>query len=152
MKSINKKKIIKYMLVALFFMLFIGSNVVYAATSAKIAFCDYRGVRRAFKMLGILLNMIKIIVPLIIILSSMASFFGIILSGKIEDLKTKTMQLIKNVVAGLIIFFLPSVINFTIESLVNHPEDATFMACTTCMLDTDHCVIPDSDPVTYEED
>ncbi len=150
MKSLNIKQFFKVLSIFLFFVIFIGTSIVYAATSTEISFCDYGGVRRAFKIVGILLNFIKVIVPLIIVFTSMSSFFGLILSGKVDDLKAKLMQVTKNVIAGLIIFFLPTVINYAIETLVGHEEEAGFTACTTCMLDTDHCVIPDKDPETYD--
>lgn len=151
MKSINMKKVIKYFLIILFFAIFIGGNVVYAATSSKIAFCDYGGVRRTFKIVGILLNIVKTLVPLAIIFVAISKFASVIISGKTDDLKASTMQVVKNGVAGLIIFCLPGVIDFAIDNLVEY-DDSGFAACSNCLLDVDHCVIPDVDPETYEED
>ena len=35
-------------------------TVAFATTSAKIAFCDYGGVRRTFMIIGIIINIVKI--------------------------------------------------------------------------------------------
>ncbi len=151
MKSLNKKRLLKLGAWILFFVLFIGTSIVYAKTSAEIAFCDYASVRRTFMIIGILLNLVKVVVPLIIIFVAIVAFFKIVMSGKTEDLKSSLMQVVKNGIAGLIIFILPGVVNFAIESLVEY-DDTGFTKCTTCLLDTDHCEIPDEDPDTYEED
>lgn len=149
MKKLNTKKIIMF---SLFFIiiLLLGSNIVYAATSSELNFCDYAGSRRAFKIAGIILNIAKILVPLLIIILGMIAFVKPMMSGKTDDLKESAMKLLKQCIAGLVIFFIPSILDFCF-GLIPDYDDSDVAECTTCLFDPDGCVIPDKDPETYTE-
>ena len=126
-------------------------TIALAATSAKIAFCDYGGVRRTFMILGIIINIVKIVVPLIIIISGMVAFAKPILSGKTEDLTGTGMILAKKIIAGIVIFYIPTILNFAFE--LNPDYDKTsYYQCTECMNNPDGCTIPTTDPTTYTQD
>lgn len=151
MKKINISKRKKYIIYTLFLLLFCGINLVYAETSTKLNFCAYAGVRRTLMIIGIIIIIAKIIIPLIITITGMITFFKTVLSGKDDDFKNSISILAKKIVAGLIIFFLPTVINYAFEALVGY-DDSGYTACSTCLLDVDNCEIPDEDPTTYTED
>ena len=151
MKKINISKRKKYIIYTLFLLLFCGINLVYAETSTKLNFCAYAGVRRTLMIIGIIIIIAKIIIPLIIIITGMITFFKTVLSGKDDDFKNSISILAKKIVAGLIIFFLPTVINYAFEALVGY-DDSGYTACSTCFLDVNNCEIPDDDPTTYTED
>ncbi len=146
-KQTNKNK---WIYATLFFILFFAINIVYAKTSAKIGFCDYSGVRRTFKIIGIFIVLIKIIAPIILIGSATFSVFKVVMSGKTEDLKTSILQVVKQGIAGLIIFCLPGLLDF-VFSLVEQYDDTGFTNCTTCLLDIDNCKIPNKDPEIYTD-
>ena len=61
------KKILKCCFIILLMVAFLSLNVVYAATKSKISFCDYAGTRRTLKIIGMMINIAKVVVPLIII-------------------------------------------------------------------------------------
>ncbi len=147
-KNKTSKKYILYL--ATFIILFLFVNVVYAATSSKISFCDYSGVRRTFKVIGIIINLVKIIIPLILIATAMVSFFKVVTTGKPEDFKTSILQVVKQGIAGLVIFCIPGLLDFVFDSLVGY-DTTGFTQCTNCLLDTDHCTIPTTDPVIYTD-
>ena len=149
MKKLNSKKIIIYSIVAISIMA-LSVNIVYAGTSAKLAICDYAGVRRAFKIAGIIINLAKIIVPLIIIITGMIGFAKPIMSGKTEDITANAMILVKKVIAGIVIFFIPTICNYAFSLIPNY-DTSTMFSCTTCLFDVNGCTIPTSDPVTYTE-
>lgn len=149
MKKQNIKKVIMFSLFIIT-ILILGSNVVYAATSSELNFCDYAGSRRAFKIGGIILNIAKIVVPLLIIILGMIAFVKPMMSGKADDLKESGMKLFKQCLAGLVIFFIPSILDFCFGLIPNY-DDSPVAECTTCLFDPDGCVIPDKDPVTYTE-
>ena len=151
MKKINISKRKKYIIYTLFLLLFCGINLVYAETSTKLNFCAYAGVRRTLMIIRIIIIIAKIIIPLIIIITGMITFFKTVLSGKDDDFKNSISILAKKIVAGLIIFFLPTVINYAFEALVGY-DDSGYTACSTCLLDVNNCEIPDEDPTTYTED
>lgn len=149
MKKLNIKHFIAFGIITLVLLSF-GTNIVYAATTGKLEFCEYAGVRRAFKIAGLIISMLKIIVPLIVVITGMISFAKPIISGKAEDITGNAMILIKKVIAGLVIFIIPDIMNYAFN-LVPDYDDSSMSQCTTCLLDVDNCTIPTSDPVTYTE-
>lgn len=149
-KKTNKNKI-NIIFFLLFMILFLGVNIVYAKTSSKISFCDYGGVRRTFKILGIFITIIKIVAPLMLIGAGMISVFKTVTSGKADDLKTSLVQLVKQGIAGLIIFCLPGLMDFVFNYLAPEHGQSGFSACTTCLFNTGSCTIPDKEPSTYNE-
>ncbi len=149
MKKFNMKKFIIFSIIGITILSF-GTNIVYAATTSKISFCDYAGVRRAFKIAGIILNIVKIVVPLIIMITAMIAFSKPIISGKTDDITTNLTTLVKKLIAGLVIFLIPGLLDYAF-SLVPNYDNSSMAACTTCLLDVDGCTIPTSDPVTYTE-
>lgn len=152
MKKTSKKKLLFF---TLFFILFMSLNFVYADTSSKISFCEYGGVVRTFKIIGILINIVKVVVPILIIITAIINISKTILSGKKEDLKANFMQLTKQIVAGLIIFYIPTALDFAFDNLAGDGtsyDPSGFAVCTNCLFDTEHCKIPEKDPNIYTTD
>lgn len=147
----QKKKMSKYFLLILLilFIFIIGINPVFAATSSELNFCSYSGVRKASKIVGIFLTIAKIVVPLIIIITGMISFTNVIISGKTEDLQNTAKQLIKKIIAGLIIFFIPGILDYCFENIVGY-SDSDYTACVKCVTSPDSCNINVEDPKTTE--
>ena len=56
-------------------------------------------------IVGIIINIVKIVVPLIIIITGMIAFAKPIISGKTEDLTGNAMILLKKFIAGVAIFY-----------------------------------------------
>ena len=129
----------------------IAPKLVLAATSSQLRICEYAGVLRALKIFGIVLIIIKIVVPLIIVGTAIVSVFKTVTSGKADDLKASFGLIVKKLIAGLIIFILPTALDFMFDSLLEY-DDSSFTSCSNCLLDTGNCVIPTSDPDTYVED
>ena len=101
-------------------------------------------------ILGVIINIVKIVVPLILIITGMIAFSKTIISGKTEDMTASISLLAKKIIAGLIVFLIPSVLDFTFDTLIG-ADDSSFTECTNCLLDTENCTIPESDPSTYTE-
>lgn len=144
----NKLTIITILTIVLSF----GLDIVYAKTSAKLSICAYPGTLRMFKILGILLIILKIVVPLLIMITAIISFVQPIMSGKADDIKAKGLVLVKKLIAGLAIYIIPTILPTMFETLIPDYDDSDIYACTTCLLDVDNCTIPDSDPETYVKD
>ncbi len=125
-------------------------TIVLADTTSDIKFCEMAGVRRTFLILGMCLNIIKIVLPLVIIGTAMISVGKTVISGKSDDLKGSLTLIIKKVIAGLVIFLLPTIVDFAFDTLIGY-DDSGFTACTTCFLDTDSCTIPDAEPDIYTD-
>lgn len=150
MKKFKLTKNQKLVIYGLFIFLFVGLNIVYAATSAELHFCEYSGVLRSLKIAGILLVIVKILIPILLMATAMMSFAKTIISGKTEDLTGSLMLLVKKLIAGLIIFFIPGLVDYAFDSFIGY-DDSNFLACTTCLLDIENCVIPETDPSIYTD-
>lgn len=92
-----------------------------------IDFCTNPGFLRIFLFGEILFKIITILVPLIIIGTVIISAFKAVTSGKEDDLKSLVPGAGKKILAGLIIFFIPTIIEYAI-SLTGE----TFEDLSTC--------------------
>ena len=144
-----KKKYI-ILTVILLSVLTIAPKLVLAATSSDLKFCEYAGVLRTLKIVGICINIVKIVVPILIIGTAMVSIFKTVTSGKADDLKGSFSLIVKKLIAGLIIFLIPCALDFAFDSLIGY-DDSGFTACSNCLLDTGNCTIPTEDPSTYTD-
>ncbi len=146
---IKKHKYFMLTIIFLFVLCFIP-NIVNAATTSKVNFCQYGGTRRTFKIIGIAINFVKILVPLILIITSIITLSKTIFSGKEEDLKSSLTLLVRKAIAGIVIFLLPTTLDYAFDTLVGY-DDSSFTACTKCMLSPNNCQIPEEDPETYTD-
>ena len=143
------KKRLKYILF-MFVLMIISVSNVYADTVTEVAVCDSPGILRTLKILGILIVLIKILVPLILIIMSIIDFGKSAIAGNAEDLKKNTITFFRRCVAGAIILILPTFINFVFDNLVNK-DDSKYDVCTNCLFDPGNCSIPDKEPDIYTE-
>lgn len=150
MKNLLKKYRYFIIIALLLLVLYFVPNIVYAATSSKINFCQYPGTRRTFKIIGLAINIAKVIAPLILIITGIIALSKTIISGKDEDFRASLTLLVRKAIAGIAIFLLPGIIDFAFDYLVGY-DDSSFTACTKCMLSPNSCQIPDEDPETYTE-
>lgn len=85
--------------------------------------CNNSGVLRVFYILKITLNIVFIIIPIIIIITTIINLFKVINNGKEDSLKEVLLTTIKKLIAGLIIFFLPSLFSYLFNSLAELEVD-----------------------------
>lgn len=148
MKKTNYIKIL--FIVSILAIGLISFNNVYAATSSKLYFCQRPDILRMFKIMGIIIVIVKILVPIILMFSAIARLTKVVISGKDDDMKKSISGIIKSAIAGIIIFLLPSALNYVFTELVDF-DDSSYTACSTCLFDTSNCKIPDSEPDVYSD-
>lgn len=71
----------------------------------------------AIRMGGVIIFLVKIAIPLIIIFKSSLNLYSAVTSGNPDELKKKVNKLLISCGAGMVIFFVPTVIN-TVFNLV----------------------------------
>ena len=98
-------------------------------------FCE-SDMLEIIELLGSVLMIFKIAVPFILIAIGIFIFVKAIIDGKDDSIKKATMQLIKKVIAGMIIFFLPGIVN-TIFGFIDVPVTN----CVRCFLDKEYCKV-----------
>lgn len=144
-------KNIKQILIGVIFFTILCLGNVYAKTISNINPCEFQATLRLLKLLGLVIIAIKILVPLLLIFMCIKDTFKPIMSGKPEDLAGLVPTFFKRIAAGLIIFFIPTIVNYCTNNLVEF-DDSAYKECTTCLFEPNNCVIPDKDPDTYVED
>ena len=89
---------------------------------------------KVFQVIGYLLIIIKIIVPLILIIMGSIDFAKAALSGDDKSTKEAAVQFSKRVLIGLIVFFIPTILDFFLSLISGASETASkYNNCTNCV-------------------
>ena len=105
-------------------------------------FCSKLG--GLIQIVGYVLTIFKIAIPLIIIGLGMFDFGKAVVAEKEDEIKKQTKRLLYRVVAGIVIFFIPSIVLFIFEQLGNYEttkEQYSFKTCEECLLKPSQCKI-----------
>ena len=92
-----------------------------------------------FKFVGIILDIIKIAVPILLIIMGSIDFAKAIIAGKDDEIKKSQSTFIKRVIAAVIVFFVPTIVGLLL-SLINQDKNA----CLSCVLNTSTCNITET--------
>ena len=104
------------------------------------AFCDDTRNARTMKFIGIILYIAKIFVPALIIIMGSIDFGKAMVAGKDDEIKKRIPVLIKRFLAGVLIFFIPVIIEFLFQILDGYSDSIKkFSNCRTCILDPNNC-------------
>lgn len=136
--DMNKKTIKTLILVISIIGIFlIATQTVSAAeTTEEINFCE--DFKPTFKAVGIILFILKILVPLGIAGIGMVDFTNSIMKGADSQIKKDAIVLGKRVIIGLIIFFSPGIIN-TIIDLADPGKNSDYELCNKCVFTPFDC-------------
>lgn len=99
-----------------------------------------RGIRQTFKIVGYLIQIIKWIVPLIIIILGMIDFGKAAISNDEKAINKAMMALIRRLIAGIVIFFIPTIVMAILNIIevskgIEKKDNSQFGACTKCLFD-----------------
>ena len=132
----NKKKIIFFITV----FLLLSSCIIVNAEPAYVGenICGEESVKKILRLVGVIIILAKILIPLIlIVLGSIDLYKGVY--GKSEkDLVSGVKSLALRILAGVFIFFVPSIINMAFDIIYESTGRVT-NECITCVLDTSKC-------------
>lgn len=91
---------------------------------------------KAFQVIGYIIYIIKILVPIIIIVLGMIDFGKAALSGDDKANVTTITTLGRRLIIGVLIFFIPTIIDFFLGLVDGTKESASkYGTCTKCMLE-----------------
>ena len=98
----------------------------------NIDFCYKTAV--AWQIIGIAFLIFKILIPIIIIVLGIIDLSKVVTSGEEKDIKDKTKSLAMRIIAGIIIFFVPSIVS-TIFNLITSfaPAANDYKNCIKCI-------------------
>lgn len=149
-----KTKLNKYKFLFLIIIMLVTfkANPILAKTIVDINICEFREALQLLKLIGIVLILVKILLPLFLLFSSLKDCYKAVVSGKQEDISGMIPKFFKRFLAAAIIFFLPTLVYWAVDSLIDEYDDSAFRECTTCLFEPDICTIPAQNPDLYEED
>lgn len=100
--------------------------------------CGDPRISNIMQIIGYIIFVVKILVPLIIIVLGMVDFGKAVISSDEKNINKAASSLIRRILAGLAIFFIPTIIfailNLTEVSNENNKQ-GSFVECTKCMFD-----------------
>ena len=135
-----KRKYIKYLVFILLMAIIFVPNVF--ALDYENLCSTNDGVQNAVRIIGYVVAIIRWVAPLIIIVLGMVDFGKAVISDDEKSLSKATAALIRRIIAGVAIFFIPTLIqallNF-IEVTGGLEKSDTFNACTECVLNVSKC-------------
>ena len=104
--------------------------------------CTDSNVSNTLRSIGIIIVIIKVLVPAVIIIVGIKNLFMIITSGKEDDVKKYAKSIAIRVVVGVVIFLIPGIINFIYDAaqdVIGGGQSSGFDNCWNCLFDIDQC-------------
>lgn len=107
-----------------------------------------RDFSKALRFAGYIILVIKVVLPIVLIFKASLNLSKVVMSGAQEDLKKTVNKTVKNIVAAIMIFFVPTILNviFGLVSNFNPTEDSKI--CRACIFEPFSGVCTDA--VNYE--
>lgn len=114
-----------------------------AENKYKINICDDTNVVRVMRLIGYILIAVKILVPIGLILFGTINFAKAMIANDESTIKKVTVSFAFKLIAAIIIFVLPTIINFIMSFIDGETTgDKKYETCRVCIFDPKNCVIP----------
>ena len=97
-----------------------------------VSFCQE--TVNAWKLAGILVLIVRVMVPIVIIITCLVPFLDALIKGDSKTLFDSGKTMFKKIFAGLIVFFIPTIISTTVNILVNSDYvNEEVKVCSVCL-------------------
>ncbi len=135
----------KVLLLILFGSLFLIENVnaleignLGGIALGAVNFCTK--LKSPLKFIGYIVFIVKIIVPILLLIFGIIDLFKAVTGGKDGEIMKSVKSFAFRVIAGVLIFFVPTIISF-VFSLVDGFDEVTsdYNVCQTCILNVSQC-------------
>ena len=88
---------------------------------------------KAWRVVGYIVFVIRIAVPLIIIITALWPIFHVITKGTADETIKTLWVMFKKLIAGVVVFLIPTLINGVVNLLVDNTDSKDFLICSTCL-------------------
>lgn len=120
-------------LLGLYFL--IGQEVLYLAqnpVAQPVNFCADPNILRAFRIVGVLIHVIKIVVPVVLVIVATIKLAKVIIAD--EDTTDAIKNIFQKIIIGIVIFFLPSLLLAIMGGVDSYSKvDSKFAKCSSCL-------------------
>lgn len=98
-----------------------------------LAFCHQDGVKKVLRFFGTLLLIAKILVPILLIVFGIVDYAKATIASASDAISKATKNLVSRIAAAVIIFILPTIINFVFSAIVKN--NANYNQCRACIFE-----------------
>lgn len=115
----------------------------YSANNKLFSFCDDAGMLKTLKIVHIFIVVAKILVPLLLIIFGSIEYGKAALADDQDAIEKTTQALIKKVIVGLLIFFIPTIVDALVGFAQSGKDKADksgeFKKCALCFVGDKEC-------------
>lgn len=89
------------------------------------------------ELISFLVNLLKIVTPIILIFISIITLFKAIVASKDDEIKKAQSSLIKKIIAAVMVFFVVSIVQFVISKVADSADQGGLESCLSCFLNNE---------------
>ncbi len=106
---------------------------------------DSANVVKTMRLVGYVLIIVKILIPIALLITGIITLVKAVIDGNAETLQKSAISLIWKFIAAIIIFVLPTIINYVVGLIDNASDGVSdYNNCRNCIFDPKSCKIPNS--------
>lgn len=103
----------------------------------EMGFCESSA--EIWLLVGKLINIIKIVIPIIIIILAMLDLGKAVMAGEEKEIKEAQKMLLKRLIYGVLIFFVVTIVQVVFNLIGRNVTDDDAQICWTCATNTKEC-------------
>ncbi len=96
-----------------------------------IGFCAK--TKSIWLLVGKLLSIFKIVIPLLVIIFGMIDLGKAVVASKDDEIKKAAKSLMMRIIAGIVIWFIPTIVGFAFSLADGFNSDGDYTICETCI-------------------
>ena len=90
-----------------------------------------------WRLVGKILGVFKIVIPLLVIIYGMIDLGKAVVASKDDEIKKAAKQLLIRIIAGIVIFFIPTIVGFAFS--LADAAGASYTMCENCITSSGNC-------------
>ncbi len=102
-----------------------------------VAFCS--GTKDVWVLVGRILGVFKIVIPLLVIIFGMIDLGKAVVASDDKEIKKAAKNLGMRALAGILIFFVPSLVGFAFSLADTFNEEGDYAVCKECIVNSGTC-------------
>ncbi len=104
-------------------------------------YCSDPDFKKPFIFLGRIFSVVKILIPILIIIFGMIDLFKAVIGSKDDEIKKSIRSLMLRAIAGVVIFFIPTIIHLLFLLIDDWQKyETTYSKCSLCITSPSKCV------------
>ncbi len=114
-------------------------DTLFLIADSTIQFCARTS--SVWKLVGRVLFVFKIVIPILLIIFGMMDLGKAVVAAKDDEIKTSTKKLAMRAIAGIVIFFVPTIVGFIFTIVEGFTADVSkdYKTCKTCIVSPSKC-------------